>query len=41
MEFLPEHKGVPIIPSPVGQLTVEKHPDGFKDAIVLAMPCRP
>src|SRR5512146_2911552 len=41
MEFLPKHKGVPIIPSPMGQLTIKNHSDGFMDAVVLTMPCRP
>ena len=28
---------VPIIPSPMGQLTVENHPNGFADTIMLSM----
>ena len=41
MELPPEHKRVPIVPSPMGELTIEYHSDGFTNTIVLAIPGRP
>jgi hypothetical protein len=40
MELLPECQRIPGIPSPMGQLTVKHHPDGFPDTIMLFMPRR-